>query len=176
LTRSTRPSRVAQASLARGRSIALTSSGASPGERSPKRAGNSMRFWASFIPKWQRQGGFRIFLQSAHFPVFTGENRQLLYFRWLFTARALVFQAPVTVAVGDCRMYRAANKRSQLVSPDGDLPVSGSGEPRGASRRGALSTASCRTMRPSSFLAASRRHRSSIDRTASGEVLPNRLK
>jgi len=61
------------------------------------------------------------------------------------------------------------------ISPDGDLPVTCSREPRGASRVVALSTARCRAMCLSSFFAASRRHRSSIDRTASGEVLPNRL-
>ena len=110
---------------------------------------------------------------TGAFPVFTDENSQLFYFRWSFSARACPFRHP--------RLSRSGTAESSM--PRGNVPNGADGvfardcspQRNGASRVVALSTARNRAVRLSSFFAASRRHRSSIDRTASGEVLPNRL-
>jgi hypothetical protein len=107
------------------------------------------------------------------FPVFTDENSQLFNFRWSFSARAYPFRHPRLSWSGtaECSMPRAK-------VPDGAdrFARDCSRQGNGASRVVVLSTARDRAVRLSSFFAASRRHRSSIDSTASGEVLPNRLK
>ena len=110
---------------------------------------------------------------TGAFPVFTDENSQLFYFRWSFSARACPFRHPRLSRSGtaECSMPRANVPNGA----DGVFSRDCSPQRNGASRVVALSTARNRAVRLSSFLAASRRHRSSIDRTASGEVLPNRL-
>src|SRR4029077_7385940 len=115
-----------------------------------------------------------MFLQSAHSHVFHWRKEPTPSFSKAFHSTRVAFQAPVTIGSGIAECSRPQTNVLNL-APMGAYKYLVSPNLVELHAVSPLSTASRRAMRLSSFFAASRRHRSSIDRTASGEVLPNRL-
>jgi hypothetical protein len=61
-------------------------------KRRLKRTGNSMTFWVSSCPSGDASRWLLDIAAIGAFPAFTGENSQLLYFRWFSQhARSLSF-------------------------------------------------------------------------------------